>query len=306
MMHATRATSFTGITTVTKTLDGHFVSSSGATIDISQVECSLAAQRLLNGKGRYAQRAVSGVGGSGRRFEYARIYGRDRLEQYLDEIRTGVAVVDNTGGFPGYYRFGSTLNAGTGGTGGGDGTSYDSPTSTLQSGASRITGLFKTPAESSVSVWGTDPYLSFWMLANGAGAMNADIAELYSDRGTEFIPLSADDYDASRAYADLFVESRTFTSLQHIGVSGAVVGAYALIDFDFVKKVAMPTLTLPAASTLEQYNAAGRDPTAISALGTSLDRFMLKLDNAGIVAGDNHTVRVKSGQSATFLFDVNF
>jgi len=299
--HWTRATTFTGISGGTKIADRWFLSNiSGATADISRVDTDDTVVKVLPNSPRYALNIQSAVGGSGRAIGQ-RFYARERIRPMLDRVVTMTCILRGT--MPGYFYSRATLNFGSGGSATATTTANTSATA-MSGDLTMLVATFYTP-NADGATWGTNPYLAFDLVQNGAGSVNANIYGLWWDYGDHSIPLDPIDYDAERTVLDQYCRKLTFPATGLVGLARGNGGANTEIEVKFPTMMATPAFTGDSATYL-QVNGTALNAISFDYISQQSARMIGTLSSGTLAGNAVGICNVTTGNTWSVLVDVGF
>lgn len=258
-----RGTSFTGITSQTKICDRWSVSSSGVTVDATQVVPSDAVRNSIPWRPAYALRMVSGAGGSGRNI-FQRFYGSEQIKRFSGQVVSGNIVLSGTA--PGYVRFGCKINFGSGGSATKEAFANSSQPSIL-GGLTWPQAVISIPMIAGDTI-GTNPFIEFYWLFNDVGSMDATIYGCWIDEGDEAVLLSPLDPLETRQQIQPYTELLTFgaSALFDLANFGSSTSGVAAVNY--AEKIATPSVALGGATVAADFLQNGS--TACSSVSFDL------------------------------------
>lgn len=298
--HWTRGTSFTGLSAGGVGPDRWMVTQATAgTVDLSRVELSDAMRRHLPGQARYGMRIQSAIGGSGRAIGQ-RFYQKDRVSPLLDRVVTMTALVSGT--MPGYFRSRIEINFGGGGSSSVT-AEADTAQRTLVGDLTLLTATTYIPNADGLT-WGTDPYITFGLLQNDAGAIDAILGSLYWDWGDTSTPLDPFDLDAERAVLDRYVQKFDYGASDWVGLGrGDGASGDVEVELTFPRMISQPAITADSASKL-QVGSTQLSTTAFDLISPQSARMLGHLSAGTLTAGNVGVCSVRAGQTWYYIADV--
>ncbi|NBW08738.1 MAG: hypothetical protein EBR82_12015 [Caulobacteraceae bacterium] len=167
-----------------------------------------------------------------------------------------------------------------------------------------LVATFYTP-NADGATWGTNPYLAFDLVQNGAGSVNANIYGLWWDYGDHSIPLDPIDYDAERTVLDQYCRKLTFPATGLVGLARGNGGANTEIEVKFPTMMATPAFTGDSATYL-QVNGTALNAISFDYISQQSARMIGTLSSGTLAGNAVGICNVTTGNTWSVLVDVGF